>query len=99
MRSDGTYVGRAAPEIDILEALIEEGQGQVSQHEQCIELSGPSTLIYVILGVTIVPVGTVQRSVQMAQYLRQLQDLPRPREPDCLKLVQRRCVSAAPGFA
>ncbi|KAJ2918539.1 hypothetical protein MD484_g1808, partial [Candolleomyces efflorescens] len=34
MRSDGTYVGRAAPEIDILEALIEEGQGQVSQSSQ-----------------------------------------------------------------
>ncbi|RXW24986.1 hypothetical protein EST38_g915 [Candolleomyces aberdarensis] len=34
MRPDGSYVGRAAPEIDIIEALVEEGQGQVSQSSQ-----------------------------------------------------------------
>jgi hypothetical protein len=70
MRSDGTYVGRAAPEIDILEALIEDGQGQVSQHEEFIELPGHSTSIYIILGIAIVPVGTIQRTVQVAQHLR-----------------------------
>lgn len=34
VRRDGTYVGRAAPEIDILEALVEHGQGQVSMSAQ-----------------------------------------------------------------
>ncbi|EPT03887.1 hypothetical protein FOMPIDRAFT_120852 [Fomitopsis schrenkii] len=34
MHSDGTYVGRAAPEIDIFEALISDGKGQVSQSGQ-----------------------------------------------------------------
>lgn len=34
MHSDGTYVGRAAPEIDIFEALISDGRGQVSQSAQ-----------------------------------------------------------------
>lgn len=32
MRSDGTYVGRAAPEIDIFEATVIKGdRGQVSR--------------------------------------------------------------------
>ncbi|EGO05193.1 glycoside hydrolase family 16 protein [Serpula lacrymans var. lacrymans S7.3] len=34
MHSDGTYVGRAAPEIDIFEALLLDGQGAVSQSGQ-----------------------------------------------------------------
>ncbi|KAG6820547.1 hypothetical protein H0H93_015432 [Arthromyces matolae] len=35
VRSDGTYVGRAAPEIDIFEALVStDDQGQVSQSAQ-----------------------------------------------------------------
>ena len=29
MRADGSYVGRAAPEIDVFEALIEDGVGMV----------------------------------------------------------------------
>ncbi|SJL02140.1 related to KRE6-glucan synthase subunit [Armillaria ostoyae] len=32
--SDGTYVGRAAPEIDVFEAQISDGTGQVSQSGQ-----------------------------------------------------------------
>ncbi|GLB44542.1 putative beta-glucan synthesis-associated protein [Lyophyllum shimeji] len=34
VRSDGTYVGRAAPEIDIFEATVTDGMGQVSQSAQ-----------------------------------------------------------------
>ncbi|THH08340.1 hypothetical protein EW145_g2773 [Phellinidium pouzarii] len=34
MHSDGTYVGRAAPEIDIFEAQIADGVGSVSQSGQ-----------------------------------------------------------------
>lgn len=34
MRSDGTYVGRAAPEIDILEAIVTDGVGHVSLSSQ-----------------------------------------------------------------
>ncbi|KAJ6621580.1 beta-glucan synthesis-associated protein [Mycena sp. CBHHK59/15] len=34
IHSDGTYVGRSAPEIDIFEAQISGGQGQVSQSAQ-----------------------------------------------------------------
>ncbi|KAJ2922226.1 hypothetical protein H1R20_g14871, partial [Candolleomyces eurysporus] len=34
VRSDGTYVGRAAPEIDILEAIVENGEGHVSLSAQ-----------------------------------------------------------------
>ncbi|KZT06000.1 glycoside hydrolase family 16 protein [Laetiporus sulphureus 93-53] len=34
MHTDGTYVGRAAPEIDIFEALVSDGKGQVSQSGQ-----------------------------------------------------------------
>ncbi|KAF8890771.1 beta-glucan synthesis-associated protein SKN1 [Infundibulicybe gibba] len=34
MRSDGSYVGRAAPEIDIFEATIEGGHGKVSMSAQ-----------------------------------------------------------------
>ncbi|RXW17936.1 hypothetical protein EST38_g7922 [Candolleomyces aberdarensis] len=34
VRSDGTYVGRAAPEIDVFEAIVEGGQGQISQSSQ-----------------------------------------------------------------
>ncbi|KAJ7099618.1 beta-glucan synthesis-associated protein [Mycena crocata] len=34
IHSDGTYVGRAAPEIDIFEAQISGGKGQVSQSAQ-----------------------------------------------------------------
>ncbi|TFK27263.1 concanavalin A-like lectin/glucanase [Coprinopsis marcescibilis] len=34
MRRDGTYVGRAAPEIDVLEALVEEGVGKISLSAQ-----------------------------------------------------------------
>ena len=30
MRPDGSYVGRAAPEIDVFEALVENGVGMVS---------------------------------------------------------------------
>jgi hypothetical protein len=33
-RADGTYVGRAAPEIDILEAIVENGEGHVSLSAQ-----------------------------------------------------------------
>ncbi|KAK0461996.1 beta-glucan synthesis-associated [Desarmillaria tabescens] len=32
--SDGTYVGRSAPEIDVFEALVSDGTGQVSQSGQ-----------------------------------------------------------------
>lgn len=31
MRKDGSYVGRAAPEIDIIEATVTEGVGHVSR--------------------------------------------------------------------
>ncbi|KIK63034.1 glycoside hydrolase family 16 protein [Collybiopsis luxurians FD-317 M1] len=34
VHSDGTYVGRAAPEIDIFEAQVSNGVGQVSQSAQ-----------------------------------------------------------------
>ena len=34
MHSDGTYVGRAAPEIDIFEATVSDGTGFVSQSGQ-----------------------------------------------------------------
>lgn len=34
MHSDGTYVGRSAPEIDIFEAQITDNVGQVSQSSQ-----------------------------------------------------------------
>ncbi|TFK27264.1 concanavalin A-like lectin/glucanase, partial [Coprinopsis marcescibilis] len=34
MRTDGTYVGRAAPEIDVIEALVENGVGHVSLSAQ-----------------------------------------------------------------
>ncbi|KAG2005854.1 beta-glucan synthesis-associated protein KRE6 [Coprinopsis cinerea AmutBmut pab1-1] len=34
MRPDGSYVGRAAPEIDVIEALVENGVGQVSLSAQ-----------------------------------------------------------------
>ena len=34
MHSDGTYVGRSAPEIDIFEAQITNNVGQVSQSAQ-----------------------------------------------------------------
>ncbi|KAL5508476.1 hypothetical protein ACEPAH_6095 [Sanghuangporus vaninii] len=34
IHSDGTYVGRSAPEIDIFEAQITDGTGQVSQSAQ-----------------------------------------------------------------
>jgi hypothetical protein len=30
MKSDGSYVGRASPEIDIIEATIHDGVGYVS---------------------------------------------------------------------
>jgi hypothetical protein len=29
MRSNGSYVGRAAPEIDIFEAIVDDGVGKV----------------------------------------------------------------------
>ncbi len=29
MRKDGSYVGRSAPEIDVFEALVSSGGGQV----------------------------------------------------------------------
>lgn len=29
MRADGSYVGRSAPEIDIFEAIVDSGVGQV----------------------------------------------------------------------
>ncbi|KAF9476634.1 glycoside hydrolase family 16 protein [Pholiota conissans] len=34
VRSDGTYVGRAAPEIDVLEAIVTDGVGQASLSAQ-----------------------------------------------------------------
>ncbi|KAL5534071.1 hypothetical protein ACEPAG_532 [Sanghuangporus baumii] len=34
MHSDGTYVGRAAPEIDVFEAQVADGSGHVSQSGQ-----------------------------------------------------------------
>lgn len=34
MHSDGTFVGRSAPEIDIFEAQLTDGVGQVSQSAQ-----------------------------------------------------------------
>lgn len=34
MHSDGSYVGRAAPEIDVFEAQISDNSGQVSQSGQ-----------------------------------------------------------------
>ncbi len=34
MHSDGTYVGRAAPEIDIFEAQVANDEGEVSQSGQ-----------------------------------------------------------------
>jgi beta-glucan synthesis-associated protein KRE6 len=33
-RSDGSFVGRAAPEVDVFEALANGGFGQVSQSAQ-----------------------------------------------------------------
>lgn len=29
MRADGSYVGRAAPEIDVIEAIVTDGVGMV----------------------------------------------------------------------
>jgi hypothetical protein len=34
MRSDGSYVGRAAPEIDLFEALVDADGGKVSLSAQ-----------------------------------------------------------------
>jgi len=34
MRANGSYVGRAAPEIDIIEATVENGVGKVSLSAQ-----------------------------------------------------------------
>ena len=34
MRPDGTYVGRAAPEIDVFEALVDDEGGKVSLSAQ-----------------------------------------------------------------
>ncbi|KAF5325958.1 hypothetical protein D9611_000763 [Ephemerocybe angulata] len=34
IRSDGSYVGRSAPEIDVFEAIVEYGEGRVSQSSQ-----------------------------------------------------------------
>ncbi len=34
MRSDGSYVGRSAPEIDIFEALVDDDGGKVSLSAQ-----------------------------------------------------------------
>lgn len=34
MRSDGSYVGRSAPEIDVIEATIHNGRGAVSLSAQ-----------------------------------------------------------------
>ncbi|EAU87690.2 beta-glucan synthesis-associated protein KRE6 [Coprinopsis cinerea okayama7 len=34
MRSNGYFVGRAAPEIDVLEAIVEDGVAQISQSAQ-----------------------------------------------------------------
>ncbi|KAJ3534230.1 hypothetical protein NMY22_g7012 [Coprinellus aureogranulatus] len=34
MREDGTYVGRAAPEIDVIEAIVEGGEGHASLSAQ-----------------------------------------------------------------
>jgi len=35
MRADGSYVGRAAPEIDVLEAIVTDGVGMVC-HVSCV---------------------------------------------------------------
>lgn len=34
MRSDGSYVGRSAPEIDVLEAIVDGDGGKVSLSAQ-----------------------------------------------------------------
>ena len=34
MKPDGSYVGRSAPEIDVFEALVDNGAGQVSLSAQ-----------------------------------------------------------------
>lgn len=34
IRSDGSYIGRSAPEIDVFEAIVEYGEGRVSQSSQ-----------------------------------------------------------------
>lgn len=36
MHADGTYVGRAAPEIDVIEAIVTDGVGMVRHNLSCI---------------------------------------------------------------
>ncbi|KAH6912592.1 beta-glucan synthesis-associated protein KRE6 [Coprinopsis sp. MPI-PUGE-AT-0042] len=45
MRRDGTYVGRSAPEIDIIEATIVDGIGEVSQSAQLAPFNAGYKLI------------------------------------------------------
>ena len=37
VNADGTFVGRSAPEIDVLEAIVNNGVGQVSQSAQSVK--------------------------------------------------------------
>lgn len=56
MRADGTYVGRAAPEIDIFEATVHDGIGQV-RHLVGFRV----TMLSSQTGVIVVTMGSLQR--------------------------------------
>lgn len=56
MRPDGSYVGRAAPEIDVLEATVTDGIGYVSERFLCFDTSiGLITRTQVSLSVQFAP--------------------------------------------
>jgi hypothetical protein len=38
MHADGTYVGRAAPEIDVIEAIVTDGVGMVCHVSHAVTL-------------------------------------------------------------
>jgi hypothetical protein len=63
VRSNGNYVGRSAPEIDVFEATIDGGMGKVRSNEF---LSLFDVLIsYRTLGIAIGTVGTFQRTSRL----------------------------------
>jgi len=56
MRPDGSYVGRAAPEIDVLEATVTDGIGYVRERFLCFDTSiGLITRTQVSLSVQFAP--------------------------------------------
>jgi beta-glucan synthesis-associated protein KRE6 len=77
VRKDGTYVGRSAPEIDIIEATITDGIGEVSQSAQLAPFNAEYRLVDVAGAVEIYDADVTEINAYRGGQSSIIRDVPK----------------------